>query len=51
MEQGFAVAITERFGRTADGALVAITEGSTLAIVHRVTHSGIVGVQRYSFLL
>jgi hypothetical protein len=44
-------AITERFGRAADGTLVPITAGSTLPVVHRVAHAGIVGVQRYSFLL
>lgn len=44
-------AITERFGRAADGTLVPITEGSTLPVVQRVAHAGIVGVQRYSFLL
>jgi hypothetical protein len=50
-ERILACAITERFGRAADGTLVPITEGSTLPVVHRVAHAGIVGVQRYSFLL
>jgi hypothetical protein len=44
-------AIVERFGRGADGVLVPITQGSTLPVVSKRTHAGIVGVQRYSFLL
>ena len=44
-------AITERFGRAADGTLVPITEGSTLPVVSRRTHAGIVGVVRYTFEL
>jgi hypothetical protein len=49
MEQGFAVAITERFGRAADGELVPITAGSTLPVVHRVAHAGIVETRKWSF--
>jgi hypothetical protein len=51
MEQGFAVAITERFGRAADGTLVPINAGSTLPVVHKVAHAGIVEVRRYRFWL
>ena len=50
-ERILAHAITERFGRAADGTLVSITEGSTLPVVHRVAHAGIVGVVRYTFEL
>jgi hypothetical protein len=44
-------AITERFCRAADGTVVPITEGSTMPVVHRVAHAGIITVQRYSFWL
>jgi hypothetical protein len=44
-------AITEVFGRLPDGTLVAIEPGSTLPMVQRVTHAGIIEVQRFSFLL
>ncbi|CCE11723.1 hypothetical protein BRAS3843_770021 [Bradyrhizobium sp. STM 3843] len=44
-------AITERFGRAADGTLVPLTAESTMAVVHKVEHAGIVRVQRWSFEL
>ena len=49
-ERILASAITERFGRAADGTLVPITEGSTVRVVQRLAHAGIVEV-RFSFLL
>jgi hypothetical protein len=42
-------AIVERFCRNGDGTLVPITEGSTLSVVHRVTHAGIVETRKWSF--
>jgi len=50
-ERILAHAIVERFARGADGALVPITVGSTLAIVHRVMHAGIVKTRQWSFAI
>ena len=44
-------AIVERFGRGPDGTQVPITEGSTLPVVHRVAHAGIVETRRWSFTI
>jgi hypothetical protein len=44
-------AIVERFSRNAFGELEPVTEGSTKPVVHRVTHAGIVAVDRFSFVL
>jgi hypothetical protein len=42
-------AIVERFVCRADGALEALTEGSTRPIASTVAHAGIVRILKYSF--